>query len=182
MGGRCEALLYALKDTKADLAPDKFQELIEHSIESVFLDWASRPLSTLLISISPFPPFRLLEEIKKRMEAWVQATMIKQFFLQNDIAEDVRRCHLAIDTFITNFNITSQGQMHSTMAQYEKNRQRDHDETMTYLSDIRNQHELVQQTLRSDHAEILGIMNFMQEVSVVLGLMIIDFIIIDHFS
>ena len=44
------------------------------------------------------------------------------------------------------------------------------EKNIAYLCDIRNQNELTQQTLRSERAEILGMMATMQEVSVFLGL------------
>ena len=99
------------------------------------------------------------------MEAWVQTATFRQFFLQTDIADDIKRCHQAIDIFLESFNIHSQVAMHSWMAQHEQNRQRDHAEQIRYLSDIANQQALMQQTLVSSRADLAGLFGMIQEVS-----------------
>lgn len=108
---------------------------------------------------------RLLEQIQQKMVAWTNSPLMKQFFLQNDITEDVRRCHQAIDSFLQTFNITSAMEVHKWMAEFERNRQADQNETIGYLSDIKNNEELTINVINANHNELMGMMSRMQEVS-----------------
>lgn len=141
LGGRCTALLYALKDSSTGCAPEIIQNRVETSQE-------------------------LLSGIQTKMKIWVQKSTVSQFFLQNDIAEDVRRCNQAIDTFLESFNITSAMETHRWMTDFEKQRQEDHAEMIAYFSDVQNNQQIsreTQVTMASDTAKILAMMERMQD-------------------
>ena len=104
------------------------------------------------------------------MSAWVQATTIKQFFLQHDIAADIKLCHQAIDAFLQDFNITSQMEMHTWMAKFESNRERDQTENVRFLSDLKNQQMLMSEAMRGQHEEVIGFMSNLQEVRTLVAL------------
>ena len=100
------------------------------------------------------------------MTAWVNIPIYKQFLLQNEIAGDVKNCHQAIDALLTNFNITSQMEMHSWMANFEAKRQQDQDATMHYLGDVKNQGYLSEQAAQARHEEVMWVMTKLQDVCI----------------
>lgn len=98
------------------------------------------------------------------MVAWIQAPIFKQFFLQNDIAEDIKRCHQAIDSFLVTFNLTSHMETHKLVVEGEEKRQEDHQELVAYLSEMKHSGEITQQATLASAAEIREFMAYMQQV------------------
>ncbi|KAH8119614.1 kinase-like protein [Phellopilus nigrolimitatus] len=128
LGGRCESLLYALKDVSEQIAPEKMLAIVDSSVD-------------------------LLQSIKEKMTAWIESSKVKQFFLQDDIAEDVKRCHQAIENFLTTFQISSHMQIHHWMATFAESQRQDQEETVKYLSDIQYQTHLIRETVVARDAQ-----------------------------
>ncbi|KAL5528090.1 hypothetical protein ACEPAF_7226 [Sanghuangporus sanghuang] len=138
LGGRCHALLYVLKDNSAQAAPENLQNMVKAAEV-------------------------LLTDIRDRIMAWIRASLFRQFLQQNDIAEDIKRCHQGIDAFLQSFNIASQMEMHNWMAKFNQQRQEDHNEMITYFSEINNSQQIMQATFISQMNEVKGMMGWMQE-------------------
>lgn len=138
LGQRCEQLLYAIRNSSSSQAPENLQELVE---------------SCRL----------LLEEIKSRMIGWINTPRAKQFFLQNEISEDIKRCNQAIDAFMSNFQITSSLEIHNTMAQYEKNRQLDQAINFSYLTAISSKTIDIESSINQRTEELVRVMSEMQK-------------------
>ncbi|THH05036.1 hypothetical protein EW145_g5090 [Phellinidium pouzarii] len=137
LGGRCESLLYALKESDSKFPQERMQTIAQESV-------------------------LLLEGIKDKMVGWSGLPKFKQFVLQGEISDDVRRCHQAIENFITTFQITSQLEIHSWMSSFDEERKKDKEETVHYLQDIKNNTDLIREAVTALPIEVAGMMGYMQ--------------------
>jgi hypothetical protein len=122
LGDRCHRLLLDLRDSGED--------------------WGSPKMKTALDAIE-----QALRFVDSKMHAWGKLKRLKAFLDQKAIADDIQNCHIAIDDWVTKFNVTSQIEIHRWQSQFKENATRDHNEVIAYLSDIKNGEDIVIEVL-----------------------------------
>lgn len=111
--GRCQLLLKAVGDTSETTPPSQMYPALQQ-LEDV------------------------LNSIKRRMEEWSQLGRVKSFLKQNDIAASIERAHETIDKLIESLHIGAYMETHAWQAEFQHNREVDHNEVVKYLADIQN--------------------------------------------
>ncbi|KAI5115920.1 hypothetical protein M0805_005351 [Coniferiporia weirii] len=137
LGSRCEGLLYALKDSGSQSAPDKMHILVETAVQ-------------------------VLNDIKQRMVGWTSVPVYKQFFLQDQIADDIKRCNQAITSFLTSFQITSHLEIHSWTASVDQRLDHNHKEVIEILSDLKYRIDITNEARISKPPVVASVMSNMQ--------------------
>ena len=107
------------------------------------------------------------------MIEWDKRSRLCRFVAQSEIADDVQRCHNAIDNFLSNFNLASHTEILKSLEKIELNRQRDKEELRNQLSEIDQKEELTSQIANGishkvDKMDTMlgGFMSVMQEVNI----------------
>ncbi|KAH8119605.1 kinase-like protein [Phellopilus nigrolimitatus] len=139
LGGHCKSLLYVLKDNEEQLAPEKKETIAESCV-------------------------KILEDIKGKLADWTDSSVFKQLTLQDNIAEDIKCCHLAIESFLATFQITFSTGAEDWKTHFEVSRDQDHKEVVEYLSDIKNDAQLARETLAAKKADITNMMAYVQNL------------------
>lgn len=104
-----------------------------------------------------------MEEIEVRMKRWHETPKAKQFFLQGEIAEDIKRCNSAIDAFVETFQITASMELHNMMYQLRLSQDANHQEQISYLSNIENKSSIIESIATSTKEGVDKIMSLMQQ-------------------
>ncbi|KAL5500981.1 hypothetical protein ACEPAH_9368 [Sanghuangporus vaninii] len=138
LGKRCDELLHVLQDC-ASSSPDNLQTKIDVAE-------------------------KLLTDIKDRVAVWAKKSYFKLIFKRDEIAKDVKRYHNEINSFLETFTLVSHIKIHRRMTSFERQRQEDKNELITYLSDSRNKDQIKQDTIVAKVDEVIGVMEVMQEV------------------
>ena len=107
LGGRCEALLTALREAvgeqgleaRSEQERTKIQQLLANAIRFV------RLYKYLLYAYSGC--FSMLEDIRGKMMGWMSIPKAKQFFMQDEIADNIQRSHQAIDNLLQSFQVSA---------------------------------------------------------------------------
>ena len=107
MGGRCEALLTALREAVGEQGLEarpeqertKIQQLLANAVRFV-------RLYTYLLYVYSWC-FSMLEDIRGKMMGWMSIPKARQFVMQDEIADNIQRCHQAIDNLLQSFQVSA---------------------------------------------------------------------------
>ncbi|KZP24577.1 kinase-like protein [Athelia psychrophila] len=80
----------------------------------------------------------VLEGVRIKMDAWTRLDRFRAFAKQNDIQEDIQRCHRQMSDCLAKFQVVSHLEIHEWQKQFEKNYQQDQAEVIAYLATIDN--------------------------------------------
>jgi hypothetical protein len=97
---------------------------------------------------------RILNQVKEKMTCWANKGRIALLIKQDEMADDIKKLHQAIDTCLTKFQFTSHLEIHEWKAEFTTNTKRDHVEIVAYLSDIQNGQAITHEAM-AYHNEIL---------------------------
>ncbi|OJA14098.1 hypothetical protein AZE42_10008 [Rhizopogon vesiculosus] len=103
-----------------------------------------------------------LQSILERMEPWCTMHKCKLFVKQDELFGIIQQCHADISDCLVELQITCQLSTHAWQVDFELSRARDKEDIMLYLSDIRNQQELITNSQVQQAAELHQIMILMQ--------------------
>ncbi|KII95384.1 hypothetical protein PLICRDRAFT_99108 [Plicaturopsis crispa FD-325 SS-3] len=135
---RCEAMLYALKDsTKIDPAASSTKDAL-YQLESTLFD------------------------IKTNMERWAALNRIQSFARQAEIAQEMHTSHAALTDCMNRFQITAQLDILEWQEKFNANQRRDHQELLEYLADIQHSQDITNVALQDQGQILFKIMAMMQ--------------------
>ncbi|KAJ3790444.1 kinase-like domain-containing protein [Lentinula aff. detonsa] len=94
--------------------------------------------------------FQLIQEtlakIQSKMETWVKLGRINSFLQQNQIKEDIKKCHEGITDCLTHFQLVSHQEIHNWQEEFAVNSVMDHQEVIALLSDVKESQNMIQST------------------------------------
>ncbi|KAJ3745599.1 kinase-like domain-containing protein [Lentinula detonsa] len=94
--------------------------------------------------------FQLIQEtlakIQSKMETWVKLGRINSFLQQNQIKEDIKKCHEGITDCLTHFQLVSHLEIHNWQEEFAMNSVMDHQEVIALLSDVKESQNMIQST------------------------------------
>ena len=106
----------------------------------------------------------MLKGIRDAVTVWAGKSFIKLIFKRNDIADDVKRHHNEINIFLENFGLAVHIETQRRLKSFDRHRQEDKNEIISFLSDSRNKTQITQEIIVAGYEEVKGTMTEMQEV------------------
>ncbi|KAF9076713.1 kinase-like domain-containing protein [Rhodocollybia butyracea] len=110
--------------------------------------------------------FQMIEEtfrkIQVKMDEWVKLDRVNSFLRQNQIRDDIKKCHEGITDCLTNFQLISHMEIHAWQEEFTINASMDHQEVVAQLSDIQESQGLIQDKVDNNTATLLQMMVLLQ--------------------
>ena len=104
LGERCGALLPWLREAIGDQG---LEARSEQEIQQLLAD-AVRFVRLYKYQLYAYSwCFSMLEDIKGKMMGWMSIPKARQFFMQDEIADNIQRCHQAIDNLLQSFQVSA---------------------------------------------------------------------------
>ncbi|KAJ4473806.1 kinase-like domain-containing protein [Lentinula aciculospora] len=100
--------------------------------------------------------------IKSKMDAWATLGRINSFLQQNQIKEDIAKCHEGITDCLTHFQLVSHMEIHNWQEDFAANSVLDHREVIARLSDVQESQSLIHNTTLDNNTMLKEMMVFMQ--------------------
>ncbi|KAF9224289.1 kinase-like protein [Gyrodon lividus] len=104
-----------------------------------------------------------LESIISRMDKWCSKSSFALFVKQNELATAIQDCHLEINDSITKLQLTAILDTVSWQSAFTANTERDQEQIIGYLSDIKNDQSIIAMAQHQQSADIRAIMAIMQQ-------------------
>ncbi|KAJ3710941.1 kinase-like domain-containing protein [Lentinula raphanica] len=103
-----------------------------------------------------------LAKVKDKMEVWVNLGRINSFLQQNQIKEDIKKCHEGITDCLTHFQVISHTEIHHWQEEFAANSTLDHQEVVALLSDVKESQNFIQTTTVDNNSMLREMMALLQ--------------------
>ncbi|KAJ3903461.1 kinase-like domain-containing protein [Lentinula edodes] len=103
-----------------------------------------------------------LSKVQSKMDTWVKLGRINSFLQQNQIKEDIEKCHEGITDCLTHFQLVSHMEIHSWQEEFSVNFAMDHQEVIALLSDVKESQNFIQTTTVDNNTMLKEMMVLLQ--------------------
>ncbi|KAF9268260.1 kinase-like protein [Marasmius fiardii PR-910] len=103
-----------------------------------------------------------LVNVQTQMQGWTVIPRLQAFMRQQEIKYDIERCHGRISDCYMRFQLASDIEVNRWQEEFAHNASLDHQEVLTYLSDIQNGQALTNEALQGQGASINQILGLLQ--------------------